>query len=356
MAGTEESAHSPGSESPATQLVLSLIIPAYNEGDRLGDGVQRIHSAVSSGALVPATTEFLVVDDGSSDDTAARAAALLAPYPHVRVIRLPENRGKGAAVRAGVAAASAPIVAFADADMAIDPAQTPEFIAALARADLAIGSRAASGSTVDRSSMNRSVMNRVFNRMVNLLTGVALQDTQCGFKSFRAPAAKLLFHCTTTERFAFDVEVLSLARRFGFTIAEVPVHWRRVKGSRIRPWFDSGSMARDVLRTRQSISSAPPIPALTVKLPGDGAVPGAPGSLRVALRFGSLPAIAQPDGSMLILCPLMSESEVAETAAQLATSAPGALVERSVVTAAQLSASAPVSLTWDDDPTISVPV
>ena len=150
-------------------------------------------------------------------------------------------------MRAGVAVASAPVIAFADADMAIDPAQTPQFVGALAEADLAIGSRSASGASVDRSSLRRSLMNRAFNRLVNALTRVALDDTQCGFKAFRAPVAKLLFHCSVTERFAFDVEILSLARRFGFVIAEVPVQWLRVEGSQIRPWSDARSMAGDVV-------------------------------------------------------------------------------------------------------------
>ena len=199
----------------APALTLSLVIPAYNEEARLSDGVGRLSAAIAAGALAPESTEFIVVDDGSTDDTSERAGALFSAFPHVQLLRLPENHGKGGAVRAGVAVASAPVIAFADADMAIDPAQAPQFLAAMARADLAIGSRAASGASVDRTSLHRSLMNRAFNRLVNALTNVALDDTQCGFKAFRAPVAKLLFHCSVTERFAFDVEILSLARRFG---------------------------------------------------------------------------------------------------------------------------------------------
>ena len=165
-----------------------------------------------------------------------------------------------------MAAATAPFIAFADADMAIDPEQTPQFIRALAQADLAIGSRSASGASVNRSSLRRSLMNRVFNRLVNALTSVALDDTQCGFKAFRAPVAKLLFHCSVTERFAFDVEILSLARRFGLVIAEVPVQWLRVQGSQIRPWTDARSMAGDVVRARRGAASVAPVPTLSVTL------------------------------------------------------------------------------------------
>ena len=112
-------------------------------------------------------------------------------------------------------------------------------------------------------------MNRAFNQLVNVVTRVSLSDTQCGYKAFRAPAAKLLFHCSITERFAFDVEILTLARRLGLTIAEVPVQWSRVRGSRVRPWLDPGTMTRDVVRASRRAKSAPPVPALTID-PGGG--------------------------------------------------------------------------------------
>jgi glycosyltransferase involved in cell wall biosynthesis len=246
MSGSPHAVGSPV-EWPS-QVALSFIIPAYNEGMRLEAGVSRLRAAVEAGAIDAETTEFVVVDDGSTDDTTALARAFFSSFPHVQHVRLAKNRGKGGAVRAGVAVATAPIIIFADADMAIDPAQTPQFIHALSEASVAIGSRSASGASVDRPSLRRSLMNRSFNRLVNVLTQVNLDDTQCGFKAFRAPAAKLLFHCSVTERFAFDVEVLSLARRLGLAIAQVPVRWLRVKGSQIRPWTDARSMAGDVVK------------------------------------------------------------------------------------------------------------
>ena len=123
----EEDADSPASTPVVSTLSLSLVVPAYNEGSRLAAGFSRLREAVASGAIDPRTTEFVVVDDGSTDDTSEQAAALFAPFPHVQLVRLAKNQGKGAAVRAGVAVATAPSIAFADADMAIDPAQTPEF-------------------------------------------------------------------------------------------------------------------------------------------------------------------------------------------------------------------------------------
>jgi dolichyl-phosphate beta-glucosyltransferase len=342
-----------GQRVPASTppLTLSLVIPAFNESARLGDGVARLRQAVKAGAIDPQTTEFIVVDDGSTDDTSARAADLLSDFPHVRIIRLPENRGKGAAVRAGVAAATAPAIAFADADMAIDPAQTPQFLAALSTTDLAIGSRSARGAMVDRPSIRRSVMNRLFNLMVNVLTRVSLDDTQCGFKAFRAPAAQILFHLSTTERFAFDVEILSLARRLEMSISEVPVHWLRVKDSRVRPWTDAMSMVGDVVRAGRSARSAPPVPALSVKLPAvERSAEGLSlqGAVLAQLLGPTRPVLRQQDGSLLILCPLTSEASLEEIATEIESGLAGAMVERTALSIAQLCDVAPLSLTWGD--------
>jgi hypothetical protein len=346
---TEETA---GSSDPAprvTGLLLSLVIPAYNESARLAGGVDRIHEAIASGAIDPQHTEFVLVDDGSTDGTAQTAARLLGGFPHVRVVRLSANHGKGAAVRAGVAVAAGPVIAFADADMAIDPGQTPDFLRALATSDLAIGSRAATGSSVNRSSLRRSAMNRAFNRFVNAVTRVSLDDTQCGFKAFRAPVAKLLFHCSSIDRFAFDVEILSLARHLGFTIDEVPVQWLRVKGSRVRVSVDVASMARDVIRAGRGPGGHRSVPGFTVK--GTGvASPGSsssPATLWPELS-STLPVLWRSEGELMVLCPLMTEDEVADVATRIASAAGDLVLERTDVTITQLRAWAPLSLSWDD--------
>jgi hypothetical protein len=347
MITSEEGPDAGASRRPLSPLRLSLVIPAYNEARRLDDGVARLLAAITSGGIDPDTTEFVVVDDGSTDDTEARAHTLFGRFPHRQIVRLAENRGKGAAVRAGVTAASAPIIAFADADMAIDPSQTPEFVGALARADVAIGSRAAVGSAVDRPSLRRSAMNRAFNQLVNVLTRVSLSDTQCGYKAFRAPAAKLLFHCSITERFAFDVEILTLARRLGLTIAEVPVLWSRIPGSRVRPWLDPGAMTRDVIRASRRARSAPPVPALTIH-PGPPRAGEADASVALKALLEelapSLPVIHRPDGRVLVLCPLMNEDQIAGTAARITSSFPRGAAARSLLTTADLAALAPLSL------------
>jgi hypothetical protein len=190
-------------------------------------------------------------------------------------------------------------------------------------------------------------MNRAFNRLVNALTNVALDDTQCGFKAFRAPVAKLLFHCSVTERFAFDVEILSLARRFGLVIDEVPVQWLRVQGSQIRPWTDARSMAGDVIRTRRRAGSGTPVPALTLQWEDEAdadacasALAG-PGVLPVGL-----PLFRQGAGSVVVLCPLASDADVDEAAGRMAARCPGGTLARTAMTVAQLSAGAPLSLLW----------
>jgi len=188
-------------------------------------------------------------------------------------------------------------------------------------------------------------MNRLFNKLVNVLTHVSLDDTQCGYKAFRAPVAKLLFHCSVTDRFAFDVEILSLARQLGLSISEVPVRWRRVKGSRIRPWTDVGSMAGDVLRAGRGKALAPPIHSLRVTWP-DGV-----GGLRPALPSVA-PVMRLPDGGVLVLCPFMTEAEIDAAARQIVESMPGAAVERGNLTTVQLRELAPVSLTWGDYPAV----
>src|SRR5262245_15648042 len=170
--------------------------------------------------------EVIVVDDGSLDGTAAVAAGLLRGLPGSRVIRLPWNSGKGAAVRVGVAAAAGEAIVFMDADLASDVADLPALLAALEHAEVALGSRRL-GGTVDRSRVRR-VGSHLFHRIARLLVPLGLADTQCGFKAFRRAEAKILFGLSRVTGFAFDVEVLALAQSMGYRIAEVPVRWNEM--------------------------------------------------------------------------------------------------------------------------------
>jgi len=278
---------------------LTIIVPAFNEADRLPAGMGRFDAAVADGAVRLDETEVVLIDDGSTDDTAAVARRLLAALPHHRVISLPANGGKGAAVRTGVALARGPYVAYMDADMAIDPRAVPSLLDALRSSEAAIGSRALAHSMVDGTYAVRAVMGRMFNRLVTTGTGLGLQDTQCGFKAFRTPVARLLFHLVGIDRFAFDVELLERARRLGLRITEVPVHWKNVPGSTVHPLHDSLSMLADVYRSRYGFLPTLPVPAVIVRdgsgavggsALGGGAVGAAPASVLGGGAVGAAPA------------------------------------------------------------------
>ncbi len=297
---------------PDRSPALSVVVPAFNEADRLPDGVARLREAVEAGALDPSQTELVLVDDGSTDGTGEQARRLLAPMPWARVVRLDRNTGKGAAVRAGEALARGAVVAFTDADMAIDPMQVPKFVEALAEADIAIGSRVLPGASADTDSLRRKVMGIAFNAVARQVTGVPTGDTQCGFKAFRTPAARLLFHFGTVDRFAFDVEILHLAHRLGMTIREVPVRWRHVGRSRIR-LRDPASMLADLARIRLS-SGGPPVEALEL----GAAESDGPTVAAVREAVGpTLPVVELESESILLLLPLCSPEQVRQLSARL---------------------------------------
>lgn len=254
-------------------LDLTIIVPAFNEAHRLPGGMERFEAAAAEGAVDVKRTEVVVVDDGSTDTTTRTAHSLLAHLPHHRVVSLPVNQGKGAAVRTGVAVARGAHTAFMDADMAIDPRAVPELVRGLRTHDAAIGSRALPESMVDGTYAVRAVMGRLFNWMVTTGTGLGLHDTQCGFKAFRTPVARLLFHLVSIDRFAFDVEVLARARRLGLRVTEVPVQWKHVPGSTIHPLEDSVGMLVDVYRSRLGFLPAPAVPGVLVADRSSVAVP-----------------------------------------------------------------------------------
>ena len=298
---------------------LTVIVPAFNESLRLAEGARRFAAAVEGGQLCPASTELIVVDDGSTDETASRAEELLAEtFPRLRVLRLHENVGKGAAVRLGTAAATAPVVLFMDADMSVDPTEIPRLVKVIGPADVAIGSRSLTDSVVEIDGMQRRIMGKTFNVMVSALTKMPFRDTQCGFKAFRTPLARLLFHLMQAQRFAFDVEVLSLARQLGMEITEVAVHWREVGHSRVRTLVDPLSMTREVLNltTRRQW---PHTPALAV-------TPGAGERRRTRSRIvnelhralgPNFPILISPEDQLLVLLPLCGPVEVQHMAARV---------------------------------------
>jgi hypothetical protein len=236
---------------------LSVVVPAYNERRRLAVGLQRLMEEVPS-----EDTEIIVVDDCSTDDTAAIARAELAGWPAAAVVSLPQNRGKGAAVKAGVVRARGEAVMFADADMAADVGDLKDLVGALNRSHVAVGSRSHPASEVAKRGVQRTFANRAFGLVVASMTALSYTDTQCGFKAFRGPVAKLLFHGAQLERFAFDVEVLDLAVRMGLRIEEVPVRWLDMPGSTVHPVRDGLQMVGDVARIPSRRRRIPPVSGL----------------------------------------------------------------------------------------------
>lgn len=232
-------------------LNRSVVIPAFNEAQRLPALLRSLAEHVD-----PATTEVIVVDDGSQDDTAAVATAEAAWAPHLVVLRLPENRGKGAAVRAGVGRSTAPIVTFVDADNATDLSALAPMEAALDQAHAAFGSRNAPGAQVHGSPPLRGFMGRTFSRIARAILGTSISDSQCGAKTFRGDLARQLFNSSTLDGFAFDVEILRLLELHGLTVVEVPVNWTHQAGSKIG-LFDPLRMLLDTIRVRLTLKPAP---------------------------------------------------------------------------------------------------
>ncbi len=233
----------------SAQTVLSVVVPAYNEERRLPATLARIAAFLAGErSLTPA--EIVVVDDGSADGTGAVVEAF-APPPgvEVRLVRLERNRGKGAGVRAGLAASRGRRVLISDADLST-PIEEIEALTA-SGADLAVGSRAVRRELIGvHQPWTRETLGRAYNVALRLLALTRLKDTQCGFKLIEGGLARRLASVMRLDGFAFDVEMLARARRLGATIAEVPVRWHHVEASRVRPLRHGLQMLRDAVRVR----------------------------------------------------------------------------------------------------------
>lgn len=236
---------------------MTIVVPAYNEAARLPRTLAQIDTFIVNANL---TAELLVVDDGSSDDTCRIASQHESTAACYSVLSLP-HRGKASAVRGGMLAATGQYVLFTDADLSTPIDYATKLVDALDQgADVAIGSREGIGATRVGEPAYRHVMGRVFNAVVRILALPGIEDTQCGFKAFRRAAAQDIFARTILHAgddpvrgprvTGFDVEVLFIARQAGYTIAEVPVYWEHVAGSKVQPLPDSFRMFADVLRVR----------------------------------------------------------------------------------------------------------
>jgi glycosyltransferase involved in cell wall biosynthesis len=226
---------------------LSIVIPAYNEAARLETTMRTTIDYLNK---VEEGAELIVVDDGSSDDTAAVAERAVAQSGTVaaRVIRYEPNRGKGYAVRTGLLAAGAEIALFSDADLSTPITETSKLLEPIQNneCDLAFGSRALDRSLIGvHQSRRREQGGRVFNLIVRLVTGLPFWDTQCGFKAFRMSACRPLIEAAQIDRFGFDVELIYLAHLAGLRLREIPVRWDHNEGGALDA---SGKYSRDSLR------------------------------------------------------------------------------------------------------------
>ncbi len=228
---------------------LSIVIPAYNESARIEATLARVLECVETRHW---DAEILVVDDGSTDNTAAIIQQWMARHPQLHLVKNPGNRGKGYSVRNGLLQAAGEIVMFTDADLSAPIEEATSLIEAIdAGADVAIGSRwlDKQKQTVHQP-MYRRFFGRCFNWVTRRIIGLPFKDTQCGFKAFRRDAAQVIFRLQTIERWGFDPEILYIARKLKFTIIEVPVTWGHDERSRISYLKDGMKMLEEMAEIR----------------------------------------------------------------------------------------------------------
>jgi dolichyl-phosphate beta-glucosyltransferase len=227
----------------------SVVIPAYNEGKRIGPTLERVLTYVHAQGW---DAEVIVVNDGSRDNTVEIVRSFAAKDSALHLIENPGNRGKGYSVRNGMLNARGRIVLFSDADLSSPIEEAPKLFKALENgADIAIGSRWLRAETqTHRQPLHRQIFGRIFNLLLRLTLGLHFADTQCGFKAFKRAAVQEIFPHQQIERWGFDPEILFLARKLGFQIQEVPVAWGHSGETRIHPIIDGAKMFQEMLRIR----------------------------------------------------------------------------------------------------------
>jgi glycosyltransferase involved in cell wall biosynthesis len=229
----------------------SIIIPAYNEAERLSASLEKILSYMGERGWA---AEVLVVNDGSRDNTADVVRSFGTNNKAVKLVENPGNRGKGYSVRHGMLEAQGDVLLFTDADLSSPIYEAEKLFRALeSGADVAIGSRWLNPTLqTEKQPWLRQLYGRLFNLLLRVLLGLKQKDTQCGFKAFNRRSADAIFPRQHIERWGFDPELLFLARTLGFKVAEVPVEWAHDHRSKINPIRDGARMFGEILAVRRN--------------------------------------------------------------------------------------------------------
>jgi len=248
-------------DTKVTPIRYSIIVPAYNEAERLGSSLQRMLAYIEESRWA---SEIIVVNDGSRDGTAAVVKEFAERNPIVRLIENPGNRGKGYSVRNGMMSASGQFLLFTDADLSSPIEEAPKLFAPIesGAADVAIGSRyLQSELQMRKQPMHRRMLGRAFNLALRMILGLSYVDTQCGFKAFNRKAVSAVFPNMKIERWGFDPEILFLAKRYGLRVVEVPVSWAHDHRSKISPLRDGTRMLGELMRVRMNSLSGKYLPS-----------------------------------------------------------------------------------------------
>lgn len=221
-------------------LIVSLIIPAFNEEQRIGKSLEQIFLFCNAQRY---PYEVIVVDDGSTDGTVELVRKRFRDQPQLRVMQQPTRRGKGAAVQQGMLQGHGDYLFFLDADLSVPIETLSTFLSELQnRCDAAIASRRTPGATIEvHQPMFREMMGRVFTLLSNVILGLKHSDVTCGFKGFRREVARELFSRQRLRNWSFDSEILYLACLKGYRVSEIPVSWRNDKATKITLWKDAGA-------------------------------------------------------------------------------------------------------------------
>ncbi len=243
----DTSIDNPGTSHP--RPFLSVIIPAFNEEERLPDTLAGIADFIQSQSF---PSEVIVVDNASTDRTSTIVDEYASRYPFISYL-YESRRGKGAAVRTGMLSGRGDYLLISDADLAVPIASAQKFIPPiLDNYDIAIGSREIKGALRHNEPYYRHLMGRIFNLIVRLLVVPGLRDTQCGFKCFRGDVAHDLFSVSRIDGWSFDVEVLCTALRKRYRIVEVPVDWFYGEKSKVSPARDTWAMLKEIIEIRRN--------------------------------------------------------------------------------------------------------